>query len=56
MWVVRDKDGRLWLCTKKPIKDPIQWIGGGHIFTIQSDAFPEVKWEDPEPTELILKR
>lgn len=55
MWVVRDSIGRLWLCTKKPIKDPVQWIDGGHIFVIQPDAFPEVKWEDDEPRELILK-
>lgn len=56
MWIARDEDGSLWLYTKKPIKDSIQWINGGHIFTIQSNAFSEVKWEDPEPTKLILKR
>ena len=55
MWITRDKDGSLWLSTKKPIKESIQWIGGSHIFRIQSDAFPVVKWEDEEPRELILK-
>lgn len=55
MWIARDKDGSLWLSVNKPTKDPVQWVGGGIIFLVDPNAFPEVQWEDEEPRELILK-
>ena len=41
MYIARDKDGTLCVFFNKPIK-------------IDSSLFPEVKWEDEEPTEVEL--
>lgn len=64
MWIARDSDKTLWIYLIKPEKD--KKFGGWVIpdtcyvkdysFLIpEDDLFPEVKWEDEEPRELILK-
>lgn len=60
MWIARDKDGSLWLYEKEPLgKGSQSWIaaiiGKNERLDIDEDWFPEVKWEDEEPRELILK-
>lgn len=60
MWLARDKDGELFLFTSKPEKRSILWdsISARKNFMFIEDLFPEVKWEDEEPTEveLIIKQ
>lgn len=43
---------------KKPFKKDNHWTSsdGDCEVLINSDWFPEVKWEDEEPRELILKQ
>ena len=56
MWIARDKDGSLWLYEQKPIgKDNQRWliVPNSKNERIDDDWFPEIKWEDDEPTELI---
>ena len=56
MWITRDKDGGLWLHKEKPIKTNYGWwYNPGWTVSLPSYSFPEVKWEDEEPRELILK-
>lgn len=55
MWIARDKNGSLWLSVNKPTKDSVQWVGGGMIFLVDPNAFPEIRWEDKEPRKVILK-
>ena len=58
MWIARDKDEKLYLFSKKPSKGEGIWlISRGTITVIQlpSELFPEVKWSDEEPRELVLK-
>ena len=58
MWLARDKDGELYLFSEKPSKREEFWLmSRGTITVIQlpSELFPEVKWEDEEPRELVLK-
>ena len=58
-FLARDSDGRLFLYSPNPpIKETIQWIsldGRSSIFTIDDGLFPEVKWEDEEPTEINIE-
>ena len=54
-WVARDESGMLFLYLSKPIKYEERWIPTCHRFTIMNEElFPEVKWEDEEPTELTF--
>lgn len=56
MWIARDKDGDLWLYEKKPLKQSEYWeYVGGDCRILDINLFPEVKWSDPEPRELVLK-
>lgn len=57
MWVARDKDGDLVLHETKPTKKLDCWISVGQKESLifEDIWFPEVKWEDEEPRELILK-
>lgn len=58
MWLARDKDGELYLFSEKPSKREEFWLmSRGTITVIQlpSELFPEVKWSDEEPRELVLK-
>jgi hypothetical protein len=61
MWIARDKNGTLALYNVKPVKEEYQWnipdcnrdvwIIDGNL-----EEFREVKWEDEEPKELVLKQ
>lgn len=61
MYVARDKDRRLWLYDTKPIKGDTGWVianttgGCCRIDDGDLDGFEDVKWEDEEPREIILK-
>ena len=56
MYVARDKDGHLCLYEKKPIKQPEHWACvSGDCQILDLNLFPEVKWSDEEPRELVLK-
>lgn len=54
MWVARDKDGDLFCYEAKPCKGLRFWMGDDNVH-LPDNLFPEVKWEDEEPRELILK-
>lgn len=56
MWIARDKDGRLFLFLEnKPEKSGDIWTNWCiAICEIDKELFPEVKWEDDEPTEVVL--
>lgn len=54
-WVARDEDGMLYLYLDKPLNFEGRWIPTSHRFTVMNEElFPEVKWEDEEPTELTF--
>ena len=58
MWIARDKYGSLFIFDKKPKKlENSWWVMDGtfHCSEIDGNMFSEVKWEDEEPRELILK-
>lgn len=55
MWVARDKYGNLWTYSERPVKTSNSWKNGGHVYPLYNKSFPEVKWEDEEPRELVLK-
>lgn len=61
MWIARDKDGLLCIYRHKPSKGMEVWIENPEdkrlddMYIIPEDYFPEVKWEDEEPRELVLK-
>lgn len=58
-FIARDKDGRLFLyCLTPPTKTELQWISlstSKNIFKIDDNLFPEVKWDDKEPTEINIE-
>lgn len=57
MWVARNQDNSLFLFNKKPSKNlrRKRWLPLNINFTeIDSSLFPEVKWQDKEPTEVEL--
>lgn len=58
-FIAKDSDGKLFLYSPNPpIKETTQWIsldGRSSIFTIDKELFPEVKWEDEEPTEINIE-
>ena len=59
-WVARDKQGDLYLYNEEPYKDNkySEWLIGfdneGKYIEIDSKLFPQVKWEDEEPTKVEL--
>lgn len=59
MWIARDKDGLLCIYRHKPFKGYETWIENPEekdgMCIIPEGYFPEIKWEDEEPRELILK-
>ena len=62
MWLARDSDGELFMYDVKPVKKEDLGVWGfdwdtpqGDSCEINSDMFPEVKWSDEEPRELVLK-
>ena len=58
-FIARDSDGRLFLYSlNPPIKETTQWVildGRSDMFKIDDKLFPEVKWEDEEPTEINIE-
>ena len=53
MWIARDENGTLNLfLNDKPIKCDYGWFRPK--LNIDSKLFPEVKWEDEEPTEIEM--
>lgn len=60
LWIARDKDGDLWLFSGEPTKREDVWGNkqgyfGRSILQLSADLFPDVQWEDDEPTEVELK-
>lgn len=57
MWIARDKNGSLHLFSSKPFRNGPYWVSRvtDMDIYIHPSLFPEVKWEDEEPRELILK-
>ena len=55
-WVARDKDGMLFLYIAKPRKSQSKWLPNirFEFIELSREFFPEVKWEDEEPTEVII--
>ena len=56
MWLVRDKDGCLFLFFgQKPYKLGNMWYSPEHHFImLRKSSCPEVQWEDEEPTKIKL--
>ena len=57
MWIARDKNGCLYLYEAKPQKFNYRdiWDNDGNgAHHIDDALFPEVKWEDEEPTEVDI--
>ena len=58
-FIARDSDDKLFLYTPNhPIKAEKEWKIASKLddlFTIDEDLFPEVKWEDEEPTEINIE-
>ena len=54
MWLTRDKDGGIAISKNKPFKDEREelWTVGGQYVYLPDNWFPEVKWEDKEPTKV----
>lgn len=57
LYVARDKDGSLWLYNSLPIKEHAVWFNTTYM-RLDTNLFPDVKWENGEPTEveLVIKR
>lgn len=61
MWIARDKDGSIFLYKSKPFKIEYTtvWKSTSHNFIqLNKNKYPEVKWEDDEPTEveIVIKK
>lgn len=58
MWLARNKDGKLFIWRIRPVKIGDKWglgIENQCSAYIPNDNYPEVKWSDKEPRELVLK-
>ena len=55
MYIARNQDRLLHLFEEKPIKTIYGWYSPTLVTTLPSYIFTEIKWEDEEPRELILK-
>ena len=55
-WVARDKDGTLYLYLAKPRRHQSKWVPNicADFAELSRESFPEVKWEDEEPTEVSI--
>ena len=56
-WIARDKvEDRLYLYLYKPSRNPKGWwyLDSDKDKSIDKNLFPQVKWEDEEPTEVEL--
>lgn len=58
MWMARDEDGKLYLYETKPRKyeEKKVWQSGNCLTDLPGDMFPEIKWTDAEPVEVVIKR
>ena len=58
-FIARDSDGGLYLYySNPPIKSEEIWVSlytPRNTFKIDNNLFPEVKWEDEEPTEINIE-
>lgn len=55
-WVARDRSGKIFLYRDKPRKDINQWLSPStQLCGMPSDSFPNVKWEDNEPTRVCIR-
>ena len=55
VWIARDRDESLCIFLGKPIKDGNYWQPHGESYKSISDSlFPEITWEDEEPTQFKL--
>jgi hypothetical protein len=55
-WVARDRSGKIFLYRDKPRKDTNQWLSPSiQLCGMPSDSFPNVKWEDNEPTRVYIR-
>ena len=56
-WIARDKNYTLWLYLSQPVKVQNQWVcsipSTSPILVNKSD-YPNIKWEDEEPTEVEI--
>ena len=61
IWIARDKDGTLCAYNQKPDRYAFDgiWLtenGNDRNYEVLNDDWlPEVRWEDQEPRELVLK-
>ena len=60
MWIARNRYGELKLYLRKPIKRVNEGMWFAYdteiLAYLPSNLFPEVKWSDEDPRELILKQ
>lgn len=55
MWVARDADGEIYIFMEKPEKFSMMWATGKQNYLrIRDTLFPEIEWEDPEPTKVQI--
>ena len=56
-WVAREKNGALFLFCEKPKKRKSYWINLNtfNSLVLPKEAFPNVKWEDNEPTRVYIR-
>lgn len=56
MWIARDLNGRLYMYERKPEKGQSMWfILCCNIIELPKRCYPEIKWDDPEPTKVQIK-
>lgn len=59
MYIARDSVGTLHLYESKPRKGSESWLEAPQesygAWILPEDWYPEVRWEDEEPKELVLK-
>lgn len=65
LYVARNKNGKLNLFNLKPVKCEDMWMddnfydGGDYwilsIWELSENMFPEIKWEDQEPTKVTIQ-
>lgn len=57
VWIARDKDGTLNIFPVKPLRTFNRWenYSSDDKIELSFNDFPNVKWEDKEPTKSIIK-
>lgn len=56
VWLAREDNGILYMSKNKPQKYNSGWFGGGDGVSLgfNPTLFPNIKWEDAEPTEAYI--